>query len=212
MKSVKKQSSQNLSHTSEGLYDYDTIPLKVYIQIASTGKLELLLIKGENKTLEVYTEQWESIVKRNSDTTGTFDYDEYFQLLKSYALLMVDYTLSKALLISLSFNIDYEKLQKVRSLGYRIDTSNTLTYTTSLTNALRKCENLNTKLVAKRKEIDLLFKDAVKNKTGFEEIIANLNYQLGFNVNEDITLARFNEYKKILNRKRKQNERIEHGS
>jgi len=45
------------------------------------------------------------------------------------------------------------------------------------------------------------FKGESENAITFEELMATLCVQLGFTVPDDITLARYNEYKKIIKKR-----------
>lgn len=168
------------------------------MEIARTGNLQLLVVTGAPDSF-VCLEAWEKIVKKNADENGNNDYDSYYNGLKIYSTLNAEYVLVKALLTFLCFSIDYQYIEQLRKLGYKIDTTNTQLYTESLSNGLRRADNLKTKIESKAKELQLLFKGGENGKPEtFEQVLAHLNAGLGFNVNEDITLSRFNEYKKIL--------------
>jgi hypothetical protein len=168
------------------------------MEIAGTGNVKLLVVTGSPDSF-VCLQRWEEIVKENAEQNNNQDYDSYFQGLKLYSTLQAEYVLAKALLTYLCFSIDYEHITHLRKLGYKIDTTNTESFTVSLSNGLRKADNLKTKIETKMKELQLLFKgDGNGKPETFEQVLAHLNAGLGFNVNEDITLSRFNEYKKIL--------------
>lgn len=175
------------------------------MEVARTGNLKLLVVTGAPDTFTCL-EAWEKIVKENAEENGNNDYDSYYHGLKMYSVLNAEYVLVKALLTYLCFSIDHQYIEQVRKLGYKIDTTNSEKYTESLSNGLRKADNLKTKIESKGKEIQLLFNVGENGKPEtFEQVLAHLNAGLGFNVNEDITLSRFNEYKKILKARQPKN-------
>lgn len=179
------------------LYTYDTITLRLFIEIAGSGQLNRLLIRGRASNDEL-VQAFENIVKRNSEVSGNFQYMTYFQLLKSYAQYIAEYTITRAMLIKLAYVLDFATIQAVRRRGYRINTQNTATYAESLTAGLHRVSNLITRATMKRKEIEKFNAPNDNNAETFESILANLSYNLGFIVPETITLAAYNEYKKII--------------
>lgn len=193
------------------LYTYETILLRTFITITQTGEYSRLVIFG-SATIERLAEAWESIVRANSKENGDRNYDSYFQLFKSYTQLVASYTVIKASLLNLCYVIDYELVSDLRKRGYKIDLANSISFARSIEAALCKVSNLVTKAVMKKKEMEsMVLTTSQVRAPGFEEIMANLNTGLGFEVKDDLTLSRYNEYKKILKSKvdnlRKQNVR-----
>ncbi len=198
------------SHVSKStllkLYEYENILLRDYIAISTTGNYELLVIEGM-ATKEGLIEQWEKIVRQNSIQNGDRGYDSYFQLLKSYGELVASYIISKTSLLKLAIAplaLDYELVDDLKKRGFKIDVANYSEdfdkYLASIESNLRKVDNLVTKARMKEKEITKQFETADKGGKvyGFEEIMANLHTSLGFVVPDNVTLARYNEYKKIV--------------
>jgi hypothetical protein len=101
--------------------------------------------------------------------------------------------------------IDWEYIKLLKDKGYAVDTSTPERILETVKYQLQICEKLITKATSKRKELEMIIKcgEESKGEVSFESMIANLNYALGFNVNEDITLSRFNEYQKIITAKNK---------
>lgn len=164
-----------------------------------TGKYELLLIEGECEQEELL-EQWELIVKENSKASGDRKYESYFQLSKSYAQLVATYLIVKSSLLHLIIlPADMELVNDLRKRGYKIDSEH---YMQSIEACLIKVDNLVTRARMKQKEIESQFITSDRTKPGsFEEIMANLSVGLGFIVPDTLTLASYNEYKKILKAK-----------
>lgn len=166
----------------------------------------MLLAFGGNVSQDKCVVEWEKIVKRNAEENGRNDYSIYFDLYKAYSILLAEYVLVKSLLTYLCYVIDYTYIKRLRKMGYKVDTTNSTTYTESLTSGLKRSENLNTKITSKQKEMEAMLGPIDKNKVepmSIEQTIAQLNLALGFVETTDITLARFNEYRKVLRERNK---------
>lgn len=182
------------------LYDYDDIPLTLYIEIAQTDNLDLLTIKGKFKEQEM-RDRWEAIVRRNSESSGV-NVSEYEDNLKSYALLLADYQRVKLCLLESSMIVDDETIAFLKSKGYTLDKSSASKYFASIQGGLQKSKNILTKLTTKFNAIQQANEDQGKAaKTSIEEVLANISVSIGFSVDASVTLARFNEYKKIVKKK-----------
>jgi hypothetical protein len=193
------------SKTSSGiLFGYDDILLRLYIEVAQTGDFRRLIKSGDCNDDECLS-AWEQIVKKQEKVTGSNQYNSVMQLMKGYASLLNDHTVIRAALIySIQAPLNWEVLQVLKSKGYTIrtvDGKKTEETLEDLRNGLRRNENLITKATMNKKALERMFKEREEKgekQKGFEEIIANLNFALGFNVDESITLARYNEYQRIL--------------
>lgn len=169
------------------------------MHIAKTGEVNLL-----NDGLGF--EAWEEIVRRNCIANEIHEYKNYLDALKSHALLVNQYITDKAHINKLilpvfgSGKIDMSSIEYLKSKGYVIDTSSKENYVSSLKVALSKRENLMTRINMKKKEIEkiALQQKANGEEKSLEQILAALSFQLGFPVTDDITLARYNEYNKIV--------------
>lgn len=192
---------------SATFYTYDDIRLKLYIDIAKTGEFTKLVKIGKSGNDECL-EAWEEIVKKHQTESGSQQYNAFFRLSKGYLMHLNDHATIRACLILVGLNnlfLDWEYLKILSDKGYKIDTSTPEKVLESVTLNLHRCENLITKAITKKNEIDLMLKQRESSGDGptFEQMLANLNYALGFNVNEDLTLSRYNEYQKILKAKQK---------
>jgi len=185
----------------ESLYTYEDITLKLYIDIANSGNFLKLVKEGEVDS-EKCLDAWEQLIKRHEKETGTNQYSAFFQLMKGYSILMNDHTTIRATLILVAltrFFIDWEYIVELKKRGYVIDTTSPETIMASVEAGLRKCENLVTKATMKEKELQRMFEARGEGKAhGFEEIMAHLNFALGFTVPDTIKLSAYNEYQKIL--------------
>jgi|SRR5690242_19183927 len=187
------------------LFGYDDITLKLYIEIAKTGDF-LKLVKEGEVSPETCLEAWETLIKRQEKETGTNQYNAFFQLLKGYSILMNDHTTIRATLIIVALTRHYtvwdevkEHYEYLNRKGYKIDTSSPEAIMDSVTAGLHKCENLVTKAVMKEKELQRMFEARGEGRSqGFEEVMAHLNFALGFTVPDTIKLSAYNEYQKIL--------------
>lgn len=172
------------------------------MNLATGGDVMQIVIQGKVNKEEVLL-AWENIVSENAKVNGDYGYDSYYQLLKSYLKLIAQYTIVKSLLMKCCYVIVWEDIAELRRRGFKIAVDNTGTYTESITACMRRVDNLVTKAVMKKKEIEAYFKNSDRNQAPvtFEAALANLNYALGFSVSESLTLAAFNEYKKIIRAK-----------
>lgn len=192
-----------LWNTTDNCYchSYETIPLKLYCEIASSGQIDKIFVKGK-LIQEKCIESWEEIVKRNSEENGSFEYDSYKQLLNAYHLLMCRHLIDKSLLLKLAHVIDWEALKEVRGRGYKIVTDPPSEYGKTLNNAFSKCNNLITKINIKRGEIERSMPKEKEKGDSFDAIIASISMAAApMIIQDDITLARFNEIKKVLKRR-----------
>jgi hypothetical protein len=198
--------SRTYKISSVVFYTYDNIPLRLYFDIANTGDFIRLVKEGKSDNEQCLI-AWEAIIKKQQEITGNNQYNAFFRLNKGYLLNLNDYTLIRACLILTGINNifpDYEYIKILKEKGYNIDTSTPETIIDSVNGGLQKCDGLITKATTKRKEIEMIMnQNESKDKVGFESAIANLNYQLGFNVDDNLTLSRFNEYQKIIKAKHK---------
>jgi len=188
------------------LYGYSNILLLTYIEVAQTENLNLLIISGDATKKEL-SDRWNEIVIRNAQVNGV-GIDDYEENLKTYAGLLADYETVRLSLLECMFVIDEDTLLYLASKGYRLDTSSASKYAESIQNCLQKSKNILTKLKTKFKQIQESSKDnqeRVSSKTTIEEILANISVALGFSVDPHVTLARFNEYKKIVKKRSENN-------
>ncbi len=208
-------------------YGYENILLRLFFEISTEGSFEKLVISG-SANLEQCLEQWEKIVKRNSEENSSFQYQTYFSLLHGYSVLLAQHNTVKLLLLKATLTIDDEVINELTERGYKIEyglTKDQLesvekarpeqkilvekmyrssNYAKSIEDAQRKSNTLVTKINMKRSEIELMHKE---NKKGhidsFEDVVSALEDALGGNrsLPDDITLAKFNSLRKVAKRK-----------
>lgn len=145
---------------------------------------------------------WEQVVKRQEENSGSRKYHIYFDLEKSKGLLLADYIVIKATLMKLSLtqeNVD-EDIAYLKSKGYNI---NLKTLTQHINKAIKRSDNLITRMQMKENEIKKLSGDGEeKIDINFQDVITDLNFALGWQAaNEDITLAAYNRFRVLLKRK-----------
>jgi hypothetical protein len=197
-KNTGKKLSQKFKRNTAKFYTYNDITLQNYLTIAQTMDLKGLLIKGKASEKELF-EKWEELVRENYKLNGGFDYLNYCDVIEGYNYLIAEYNVVKCTLIQLMFFVDDNYISELNEKGYRIDTKDSLSYVQSINAAMRKSDGLITRMKMKSNEIaGMLPKDGQKAAT-FEEIMAGLTICLEFDLPEGLKLARFNEYKKIIN-------------
>lgn len=181
-------------------FKYDDIPLKTYLDVVESGDFNLIVTGGQVDR-EGLVKAWEKIVEDNSKATGIVSYGTYKTLLISYAKLIADYNIVKAQLVKLMYVVDDPSITELGKKGYKIDTSSTLRYTESITAALHRSDNIITRIQVKQKDLERFIKSSESGrKVTYEELMANLNSSIGF-AEGGVTLARYNEYQRILKRK-----------
>lgn len=180
------------------------------MQIADTGNVLLVAI-GKARP-EKCAEAWEEIVRRNAEENGSYEYQNYMDNLREYYRLIAEHTLVKASLLKLTYKVDPQLARYLTSRGYVIrlgkqKASDSEAYANSIRSAISKSDNLVTKIKMKQKEMTSTtnLKGQVKS---FESVMGNLIALLGFEVSANITLARYNEYKKFIKQKYKPKEKV----
>src|SRR5690606_5244130 len=117
--------------------------------------LKLLKInpRASNKDLSLY---WENIIKKNNEENGNFEFNNYLEAIRSYARLVNEYTIIKACITKLVyFKVDLNVVQTLEDFGYRVDlTKGKKGFDESLSAIASRSNNLITKILAKRKEIE----------------------------------------------------------
>lgn len=207
-KNLGKKLSQRFKTSTAKFYTYEDITLKLYLEIAASLDFKRLILKGKAKESELM-EAWELIIRKNYEVNGGFDYINYCDLIDGYNSLLSDYNYVRATLIQLMFVVDDNYIEELRNKGYKIDTSDSIKYAESIAAALRRSENLITRLKMKSNEIsEMIGRDGGSSPASFEEIMAGLSLALKFAVPEDIKLSRFNEYKKIITER---NQKVDNG-
>ncbi len=202
--------SQTFKDSSVVLFEYGNILLKKYIEIANTGNLELLVVSGKASQEEL-SERWELIIAENGKVSNDNQYNIYQSLMYDYGLLIAQQTVVATCLEILTWKVDFEVIEEVRSRGYKIDTTQ-LGYAKSLSSAKSKCRNLITKAESKRKDINRQFgKDDEESKKNarqysYDEIIGFLELALDRTIMdaETLTLAKYNVLKKGAQDRHKQ--------
>lgn len=156
--------------------------------------------------VEKCADKWEEIVVANARANNTFEYDNYLDKHKTYALLIHEYVTVKAMLTKLTFSVDMDAINWLNKRGYKIVISkgpdrNKL-YEDSLMAAIRKSDNLVTKTTMKANELKQ-FQTHHGQIESFEQIMANIIFHSKMNLPDDITLARYNAIKKLINQQNK---------
>jgi len=175
------------------------------MEIGAGGNVAKIIQQG-TATREECLAAWEQIVKLNNEASGNFQYDNYQDIMRRIAALINEYNAVTASLLYLHANIDQDVVAYLKELGYKIDiTSGSKKFHESLTQANAKSKNIQSKILSKQKELEVIQGQDNQGKSlTFEEVVANINVLLGFSVPDDITLIRYNQYRKILAEKNKQ--------
>lgn len=155
-----------------------------------------MVISGSASADQAF-DAWETIIRRNSRLNGTSEFDSYLNDLKGYAQYLADFNTIKSMLHVLLFEIDDGYIDYLKSRGYYINTSGARAYEESLYRCIQQSENIKSKIKSKLKALEKRSAEAGP-PTSFEEIMASLCAALGFHVPDDLKLARYNQYLKLL--------------
>lgn len=195
--------SRGYRNISKRCYTYSDILLKTFIEISNTGNLGLLLKKGKTRP-EILAEVWEGIITENSKANNISDFNNNISELKSYHYLSNEFLFIRATLIKLLMDANDEDIKELRKRGYFISEDQEK-YFDSVLMALRKCDNLKTKIEMKRKELERNNKSSDKSgKVEYVDLIASLEMSLGRQVEDNITLSKYNSLCKFAKRKHEQ--------
>lgn len=200
LRNTGKKLNQKSKISSTSFYHHENIPLKLYLEIAGSNEYQRLVISGKATDHECL-QAWERIIQKNYEVNGGFDYLNYKDTLQAYGRLVAEYNLIRCYLIKLVFMVDNDYIAFLSERGYKIKTTNSIEYAESINACLIRSENLITRITMKANELKEYIKESSGEVTTFEGIMAGLSMALGFEVKDDITLLRFNEYKKLINKK-----------
>lgn len=200
------KSAPKSSPTSESYFTYETIELKLYMEIASTGEYERLQVSGEKDPGQCI-ERWEQIVMANSKVSGNGEYRAFVDLQKSFEQLRAQHIIVSALLIKFIYGgKDHKKevYDELRKRGYRLNINkdrNALDE--SVSTAIKQCQHLLTKAKSKKNEIDRGYNkkknERQQDPKSFISVITELRYAVAPTIIPDnIKLAEYNEYFRIL--------------
>lgn len=169
------------------------------MEIITSHDFTKLIVSGKADK-EVLTAQWEKIIAKNYEVNGGFDYLNYIDIAKSFAFLLAEQNLVKAQLFTLLFEVDDKVIEELKLRGYKISLENRTEFNKSIMAALKRTNNLNSRMKMKANELHEMISDEDgKEQATFEQVMAALSFQVGFALPEDITLSRYNEYRKIIN-------------
>jgi len=165
-----------------------------------------LVIFG-SPTVDECFDQWEKIIQQNSKINGNAEYRSYYDNLKHYNKLLRDFNLIKATITLLYFMVDNSMIDFLNSKGYKISKKSSAEYANSLNAAMNKSNSLITKIEMRYKAIVKANEQSKgsNQQVTFETLMANLTIALGFPIDDSLTLARYNEYNKIIKKRNEQN-------
>lgn len=187
----------NRQANKKNFWGYDDITLKLYLDIANTGNLSLLAKKRVFIPIRTLVTLWEGIVKRNAEENNNLTYDYYHTLEENYCLLLVDYVSIKATISKLVIRYDEDDYNFLIEKGYRLPKFSTgLEFAEVLERASKKCEDLITKIKMNRLELGKLEIEGDAQPKTLQRLLSMVDVDLPFELREDITLAKYNEYKK----------------
>jgi hypothetical protein len=171
------------------------------MDISSTGNYHLV-IKNGKASLQKCAEVFEEIATRNAEENGIYAFMNYMRVRKEYYRLHAEYTLMDAIFTKLRYRRDVKLVAFACKRGYFINTATKESYVNTLYLAIKRWESLKTRIDMKLNELAGLMETEGKPDT-FNKVMGRLIALLGQHVPDDITLCRYNEFKKFLKEKHK---------
>ncbi len=137
---------------SEAIYEYNTIPFRLFLKIAETGDINLLVRKGIVKE-DKLSDCWEQIIKENKKHTGNTLLSTYMELSQDHLILLKEHTIIKSALIILMIKPENElALEALVEYGYHLNKKDMIN---SILNGLNNSNNIITHIQMKQNEIAL---------------------------------------------------------
>jgi len=201
---LRIKSSPKSSNTISHFYQYGDILLKLFIEIAESGDYRRLVLSG-NPTDDQCLEAWEKIVEENGRHCGNNGYSNYLEDVRYYATMLWEYLFMRSAMTKLIYVKDYSLIVQIRELGYDFKME---TYMDSIYSISRKVDAITTRIKMHQNKM-ALYATVDQRGNSFAETIVNLNMNLGWEVSDDITLAKYNEYCKTLKRNNKHGNRTQ---
>jgi hypothetical protein len=185
--------------------DYDTITLRLFVEIARTKEYEKLRISGRGGNP---FEAWEQIVSKNEVDSGVNEFRNYLKIFKRHQELISEYQMVKTIIVFLQIKVSYKLIDFLNTKGYRINKEKSK-YDDSLAQASRKADNLLTKIKIKENELRTVNGSGEKSKAfNIEHMIANLRVQLAPTIiPDDIKLVTYNYYNRVIKERSRKRER-----
>jgi hypothetical protein len=187
------------STSKESYHSYETIKLRDYFTISLKGEYYKLQLTG-TPNIEKCKSVWEEIVKKNCEENGSAKYFKYVDDYKVYNILISQYLLVKGYLLRLAAGYDPEVAEKLKKMGYPLNTLSVEKYRQSLLDMSAKSNNLLSKIKMKKNELANYQTDGAAMKdNSFEKAMAKLVGRLKIHWDNDITLAAYNALRSEAN-------------
>lgn len=165
--------------------------------MSNTADYSLLCISG-NCDADVAYDKYEAIIRKNGQMNGSLEFESYLTNFTALVKYMADYQAIKAALGFLLYYVYDDYINFLNKKGYRINTDSASGYAKSITAAGRKADNLQSKIASKVKEMERKGSQNSGSPRTFDDVMAELTAAIGFSVPEEVTLARYNGYQRVI--------------
>lgn len=170
------------------------LPLKVFFEVAETGNINLLVTDGKVEN-DILLEVWEKLIAEYAQIDNNKIIadvlDKTDQVFKQAAL----YCEVKAMFLYLIGAYKQEYVDRLKSLGYKVDMDNRPAMIESIQRGDNRSNHIATKMQILQKDIE---KYSSKKRTSFDGAMAWLSSNLGFEPNDNLSVLRYLEYKKQI--------------
>jgi len=182
------------------LYDnLNILLLKTFFEITETGNLTLLIMEGEVNN-EILSETWENILREYAKRDSNWTLKNAFETSDEIYYKTAEFCEIQGMLLYLIGAEKQEYIDRLNELGYPITGKNRVEMVQSIQRNHQRSRNIST-------QIQTLKADITNNTNGkpasFDSVMAYLAANLGFEPNENITVGRYLEYKKIIRERNK---------
>lgn len=205
MKQYSKNSKSKSAKYSAYYANCSELPLETFLHICMTGDLTNLRRDGEWEPLtQEHKDLWGDILMEYAELDNNQDILTKFETQKDIIQLQSAYNVINAMILWLQLvtppeptSVQY--VNDLQKMGYHVDCTNSELYKLSLERAAKKTGSILTMIAMKK---NTLKGEQIEEKNiSFDAIMALISAELKFVIPEDISVARYCEYKKIMKRR-----------
>lgn len=205
MKFFKKSASKDPVDQFQYYTTCTELPLKVFLHICMTGDLtNLRKDPGWDPVTQELKDLWGDLIIEYAHLNNDQEVLTKLEAEKEIAQLQAAYIVIKAMIRYLEIlTPDKDKnaagyVSDLMKMGYHVDCSNSQNYKLSLERADKKSNSIITLIQMKKNSL----KGEVEEKNlSFDAIMAVISAELQFIIPDNISVARYCEYKKVMKRR-----------
>lgn len=182
------------------IYNIDTIPYKLFLRIAETNDLQLLVVGSESIENEILEDIWKEMYEYHLENSETSETKKIFKISKEIEYLESNYKFVLMLCESLKFEYSEDVLGFLKEKGFQISTENTEKYHAGIDKVIRESESY----LMKAEEYKAMLPTEKQNEDyNIDDTMALYSAILGFSIGDFnlLTYKTFKSYEKQVNQK-----------